>query len=210
MTKKRLKDWVLPTLGIFVALGSVFTYFLLTYIFNYEKDFTKDTYTTDVLIEESVTVNEEINKTIIKPFTSTKVAVSKYFYHSQDEQERQTNSLIKYQNIYMPNTGILYSSDEKFDILAVDDGKVTSVKKDEILGYIIEIEHANNVVTIYQSVSDVKVEEGSTIKQGDIIATSGPNSLENEKENCLHFEVYKDGKLLNPESVYNIETENIN
>lgn len=210
MTKKRLKDWVLPTLGIFVALGSVFTYFLLTYIFNYEKDFTKDTYTTDVLIEESVTVNEEINKTIIKPFTSTKVAVSKYFYHSQDEQDRQTNSLIKYQNIYMPNTGILYSSDEKFDILAVDDGKVTSVKKDEILGYIIEIEHTNNVVTIYQSVSDVKVEEGSTIKQGDIIATSGPNSLENEKENCLHFEVYKDGKLLNPESVYNIETENIN
>lgn len=210
MTKKRLKDWVLPTLGIFVALGSVFTYFLLTYIFNYEKDFTKDTYTTDVLIEESVTVNEEINKTIIKPFTSTKVAVSKYFYHSQDESERQTNSLIKYQNIYMPNTGILYSSDEKFDILAVDDGKVTSVKKDEILGYIIEIEHTNNVVTIYQSVSDVKVEEGATIKQGDIIASSGSNSLENEKENCLHFEVYKDGKLLNPESVYNIETENIN
>jgi stage II sporulation protein Q len=210
MTKKRLKDWVLPTLGIFVALGSVFTYFLLTYIFNYEKDFTKDTYTTDVLIEESVTVNEEINKTIIKPFTSTKVAVSKYFYHSQDESERQTNSLIKYQNIYMPNTGILYSSDEKFDILAVDDGKVTSVKKDEILGYIIEIEHTNNVITIYQSVSDVKVEEGATIKQGDIIASSGSNSLENEKENCLHFEVYKDGKLLNPESVYNIETENIN
>lgn len=210
MTKKRLKDWVLPTLGIFVALGSVFTYFLLTYIFNYEKDFTKDTYTTDVLIEESVTVNEEINKTIIKPFTSTKVAVSKYFYHSQDESERQTNSLIKYQNIYMPNTGILYSSDEKFDILAVDDGKVTSVKKDEILGFIIEIEHTNNVVTIYQSVSDVKVEEGATIKQGDIIASSGTNSLENEKENCLHFEVYKDGKLLNPESVYNIETENIN
>ena len=210
MTKKRLKDWVLPTLGIFVALGSVFTYFLLNYIFIYEKDFTKDTYTTDVLIEESVTVNEEINKTIIKPFTSTKVAVSKYFYHSQDESERQTNSLIKYQNIYMPNTGILYSSDEKFDILAVDDGKVTSVKKDEILGYIIEIEHTNNVITIYQSVSDVKVEEGATIKQGDIIASSGSNSLENEKENCLHFEVYKDGKLLNPESVYNIETENIN
>jgi stage II sporulation protein Q len=102
----------------------------------------------------------------------------------------------------MPNTGILYSSDEKFDILAVDDGKVTSVKKDEILGYIIEIEHTNNVITIYQSVSDVKVEEGATIKQGDIIASSGSNSLENEKENCLHFEVYKDGKLLNPESVY--------
>lgn len=210
MIKKRLKDWVLPTLGIFVALGSVFCYFLLTYIFNYEKDFTKDIYTTDVLIEDTITVNDEINQTIIKPFTSDKVFISKYFYHSQDDSERQTKSLIKYQNIYMPNTGILYSSEEKFDVLAVSDGKVTSVKEDEILGHIIEIEHSNNVITIYQSVSDVKVEEGSNIKQGDIIASSGSNSLENEKENCLHFEVYKSGKLLNPESVYNIATENIN
>ena len=64
--------------------------------------------------------------------------------------------------------------------------------------------------TIYQSVKDVKVTEGTLVKQGDILATSGPNKLENEKENCLHFEVYKDGNLLNPESIYNIEIENIN
>lgn len=210
MTKKRLKDWVIPTLGIFVALGSIFCYFLLSYIFNYEQDFTKKTYTTDALIEETVTVNEEINKTIIKPFTNENVAISKYFYHSKDDEEKQVNSLIKYQNIYMPNTGILYNSDEQFDIVAISNGKVTSVKEDEILGYIVEIEHDNNLVSIYQSVNNVTVTEGAIINQGDKIATSGPNSLENEKENCLHFEVYKDGKLLNPESIYNIEIENIN
>ena len=110
----------------------------------------------------------------------------------------------------MPNTGILYSSDEEFDVVAISNGKVTSVKEDEILGYIIEIEHDNNLVSIYQSVNNVTVTEGAIINQGDKIATSGPNSLENEKENCLHFEVYKDGKLLNPESIYNIEIENIN
>ena len=210
MTRKRLKDWVIPTLGIFVALGSVFCYFLLSYIFNYDQDFTKDTYTTKALIEESVIVNEEINTTISKPFTSEKVAISKYFYHSKDEEDRQINSLIKYQNIYMPNTGILYNSDEQFDIVAITDGKVTAVKEDEILGNIIEVEHNDNLISIYQSVKDVKVTEGTLVKQGDILATSGPNKLENEKENCLHFEVYKDGNLLNPESIYNIEIENIN
>lgn len=210
MTRKRLKDWVLPLLSVFVAIGAIFCYFLVSYILNYDNQFKNSIFTTDVLIEETVTVNEEINTTIIKPFTDEKVSISKYYYHSKDDNERQTNSLIKYQNIYMPNTGILYSSDEQFNVVAISDGTITSIKEDEILGYIIEIEHQNNLVTIYQSVSNVTLEEGTTVKQGDVIATSGPNSLENEKANCLHFEVYKDGSLLNPESIYNIEIENIN
>lgn len=210
MTRKRLKDWVLPLLSVFVAIGAIFCYFLLSYIFNYDNQFKNSIFTTDVLIEDTITVNEEINTTIIKPFKDEKVTISKYYYHSKDDNERQTNSLIKYQNIYMPNTGILYSSDEQFDVVAISDGTITSIKEDEILGYIIEIEHQNNLVTIYQSVSNVILEEGTVVKQGDVIATSGPNSLENEKANCLHFEVYKDGSLLNPESIYNIEIENIN
>lgn len=209
MIRKRLKDWVLPLLSVFVALGAIFCYFLLSYIFNYDKNFKEGIYTTDVLIEDTVTVNDEINTTIIKPFTSESVTISKYYYHSKDDNERQTKSLIKYQNIYMPNTGILYSSDEQFNVVAISDGTITSVKEDEILGYIVEIEHQNNLVSIYQSVSNVTLEEGTVVKQGDVIATSGPNSLENEKDNCLHFEVYKDGTLLNPESIYNIEIENI-
>lgn len=210
MIRKRLKDWVLPLLSVFVALGAIFCYFLLSYIFNYDKNFKEGIYTTDVLIEDTVTVNDEINTTIIKPFTSESVTISKYYYHSKDDNERQMKSLIKYQNIYMPNTGILYSSDEQFNVVAISDGTITSVKEDEILGYIVEIEHQNNLVSIYQSVSNVTLEEGTVVKQGDVIATSGPNSLENEKDNCLHFEVYKDETLLNPESIYNIEIENIN
>lgn len=209
MTKKRLKDWVLPAMGIFVALGSIFCYYLLTYLINYEENYT-NTFVTDSLIEETITVNDEMSHSIIKPFTSEKVQISKYYYQTTDDNEKQKNSLIKYQNIYMPNTGILYTSEENFDVISIADGKVTSIKEDEILGYIIEIEHTNNIVSIYQSVKDVVVVEGQEIYRGDKIAISGTNNLEDSSNNNLHFEVYKDGTLLNPETIYNIEIENIN
>ena len=72
MTRKRLKDWVLPLLSVFVAIGAIFCYFLLSYIFNYDNQFKNSIFTTDVLIEDTVTVNEEINSTIIKPFKELK------------------------------------------------------------------------------------------------------------------------------------------
>ena len=107
----------------------------------------------------------------------------------------------------MPNTGVLYSSDTEFEIVSILDGRVTSIKQDDILGNIIEIEHSNNIVTIYQSVKNVNVKIGDIVKQGDLIALSGPNKLENEKDNCLHFEVYKEGNLTNPEEFIETKTE---
>lgn len=199
MTKKRLKEWVIPTLGLIVLIGALLLYYLLSNLLNINL-VPEDTYFTNVLIDTNSTikVNNIIDQTIIKPYTSENVSISKYYYSKEDEETRQQQSLIKYNNIYMPNTGILYSSEEEFEIVSILDGKVSSIKTDDILGNIIEIEHNNNIVTIYQSVKDVKIKEGDTIKQGDIIALSGSNKLEDEKNNCLHFEVYKDGSLINP------------
>lgn len=202
MTKKRLKDWVIPTLLLFVLTGILLLYYLLSSI-SQASLVPSDTYFVDILLDHKTTteVNKEIQTEVIKPYKGENVTISKYYYNSKDDETRQQQSLIKYENIYMPNTGILYSSDKEFEILTILDGKVTLVKEDDILGSIIEIEHQNNIVTIYQSVKDVKVKQGDIIKQGDVIAMSGSNKLENEKENCLHFEVYKEGTLINPETI---------
>ena len=202
MTKKRLKDWVIPTLLLFVLTGILLLYYLLSSI-SQASLVPSDTYFVDILLDSKTTteVNKEIQTEVIKPYKGENVTISKYYYNSKDDETRQQQSLIKYENIYMPNTGILYSSDKEFEILTILDGKVTLVKEDDILGNIIEIEHQNNIVTIYQSVKDVKVKQGDIIKQGDVIAMSGSNKLENEKENCLHFEVYKEGTLINPETI---------
>ena len=207
MARKKLKEWVLPVLGVFVLIGSIFCYYLISNIINYSV--TEPSYVTDALVENTINVNEEIEVIeelkIIKPFDNSSVAISKYFYNKNDEESKQQSSLIRYENIYMPNTGVLYSADAEFNIIACLDGKVSSVKEDNILGNIIEIEHDNGLVTVYQSVKDVKVVAGSSVKQGDIIALSGANKLENEKENCLHFEVYQNGNLINPEEFYNLD-----
>lgn len=201
MIKKELKTWILPVLGLVVLFGAAFCYYLLYNLKNY--DLVGDqSYVTDVLVDKTIEVNKEIESTIIKPFDNNEVTISKNYYNSKDSKEKQQKSLIRYENIYMPNTGILYTSSKEFNVLAVLDGKVSSVKNDDILGYVIEIEHANNLVTIYQSVNNVKIKEGDTVKQGDIIATSGKNKLKEEKDNCLHFEVYKNGNLINPEEFY--------
>lgn len=206
MTKKRLKDWVIPTLALFLAGGTLFLYYMIGCILNDEL-VPEDIMFVNILKEkeETIEVQKEVTNTVVKPYTDESVTISKYFYSKEDDETRQQQSLIKYESIYMPNTGILYSSDKEFNVIAVLDGKVSSIKEDEILGNIIEVEHSNNIVTIYQSVKNVSVKIGDTVKQGDIIALSGSNKLENEKDNCLHFEVYQEGNLINPENFYNLD-----
>ena len=206
MTKRRLREWVIPTLGIFVVAGTLFLYYIIGSILN-DDLVPEDTLFVDILQEnnQTIEVQKEITLKAIKPFTGETVSISKYYYNKDDEESKQQQSLIKYANIYMPNTGILYSSDKEFNIIATLSGKITRVQEDEILGNIIEIEHTNNIVSIYQSVKGINVKEGDIVKQGDLLAKSGPNQLENEKENCLHFEVYKEGNLINPEDLYILE-----
>lgn len=209
MTKKRLKDWVIPTLALIVAIGVLVLYYMIGSILN-DNLVPEDTMFINILNkqEETVEVQKEVVTKAIKPYTDENVTISKYYYSKEDDSTRQQQSLIKYENIYMPNTGILYSSDKEFNIVATLDGKIASIKEDKILGNIIEIEHTNGIVTIYQSVKNVNVNIGDTVKQGDIVALSGPNKLENEKENCLHFEVYQNGNLINPENFYTLELSN--
>ena len=210
MTRKKLKDLVLPVLGLIVLLGILVFYYLMGNIIEYSA-VESPTMVTDPIVDNTIVVNNEVKEPIkvIKPFNSKDVTISKYYYKSEDSEEKQVKSLIKYNTIYMPNTGILYSSDKEFDVVSVLDGKVSSIKTDEILGNIIEVEHDKKIITIYQSVKDVKVKVGDPVKQGDVLAKSGSNKLDEEKENCLHFESYKNGSLINPEELYEYDINSL-
>ena len=146
---------------------------------------------------------------IIKPFESETVNVSRGFYNKDDSVEKQENSLILYQNTYMPNTGVLYKSDEEFEIVSVLDGTVIDIVADEIMGNIVTIKHSNNLTTVYQSLNEVDVLIGDLLKQGDVIGTSGSNKVVADSDYMLLFEVIKDGEYINPEDFYNMKLEEL-
>lgn len=201
MTKRRLKDWVIPVLSSFILIGGIFTYNLISKIINYSNP-NEEIPTVQMIDDNTVNVDNDITETPIKPFNKESVDIRKYYYQPKDENEKQIKSLIKYENIYMPNTGILYTSEEEFEILSILSGKVTNIKKDEILGNIIEIEHKNGLVTIYENVKDIKVSEGDEVNQGDVIAISENSNIDDNNQYSLHFEVYKDNSLVNPITLF--------
>lgn len=215
MKKRKLKGYVLPTVYVLViAVLFISVSFLGSAL---QKELQYQDLSTDVL-DDDVTpvIKEEETPTdvtteskIVKPFTSTSVGISKSYYDMTDDETTQANSLVYYEQTYLQNSGVLYSSDEVFDVLATYDGTVTNVSKDEILGNVVEITHNPNLKTVYYSLGEVTVKNGDVLKSGDIIGKSGDNLLEGEKDNSLLVEVYYNGNTIDPEDFYNMNIKDL-
>lgn len=121
------------------------------------------------------------------------------FYDINATEEEQVAAIIVYNNTYITNNGVNYSAYDgnNFNVLAALSGTVSKVENSAIRGYIIEIEH-EGFTTIYQSLSKVVVNVGDTVTQGNILGISGSNELDVESGNHVHFEIYQNGKHLNP------------
>jgi len=158
------------------------------------------------LIDDAVPViSTTKNKKIIMPYQDETVKIIKNFYDKDSDNITQENSLILYENTYMPNTGILYGSDNVFDVIAVLDGTIESVTTDDILGNIITIRHTNNLTTTYESLNNVDVIVGQAVNQGDIIGKSGTNKVDSSASSMMLFEVNFNGNNINPSKIYDKE-----
>ncbi len=83
------------------------------------------------------------------------------------------------------------------NVFAVDDGVVSTVRMlDNSYGYYIIISHGNGLSTLYGHNSKLLVEEGQTVRKGDVIALSG--STGNSTGPHCHFEVRLAGNRVNP------------
>ncbi len=68
-------------------------------------------------------------------------------------------------------------------------------------GYKIIIQHDNEYITVYKHCSSILKKERDTVFQGDLIALSG-NSGSNTTGPHLHFEIWKNGKPINPREIF--------
>ena len=65
-------------------------------------------------------------------------------------------------------------------------------------GHVLQIQHDNNLISIYKHNSSVLKKMGDKVKSGEAIAIIG-NSGENSKGPHLHFELWHNGLPINPE-----------
>lgn len=97
------------------------------------------------------------------------------------------------------HTGTDYKVAVGTQIKSAISGTVIEVKKSNVsLGNFVRIKNSD-IVTTYAHCSTIKVKEGDKVKQGDIIALSGNTGKSSGPH--LHFEVKKDGRLVNPEKL---------
>ena len=205
----RLKSWVVTGIYLLVAIAVGSSFILLNKVLN-EGVYSNETlsYVYRGLFDNvRPVVNYNADK-VIKPFDSETVEISKNFYDKDASSDVQEQSLIMYQNTYMPNTGILYKSSEEFDVINVLDGTVSDIVADEVMGNIVTVKHSNNLATVYQCLNEVNVLIGDLLKQGDVIGTSGSNKIESD-DNMLLFEVVYNGEYMNPENFYKMNIQEL-
>lgn len=217
MKKRKLKGYVLPAIYFVVLVVMVVSItFLSQSLLEKQKMNDEDYNYSKSVFEESENdpTNTEVDTTteikIVRPYTSDKVTVTKEFYNKDESVENQEKALIFYENTYMPNTGILYGSDEKFDVIAILNGTVKEIKEDEILGQMITIECDNKITAVYYTLGEIKVNEGDQITQNQVIATSGTSNIDSSKAESLLFETYIDGVLTNPNNLFDKSISEIN
>lgn len=212
MKRRKLKPFVVPAMyvvSIVMLLGSVY----LIEKFVSRSVFQSDEVEVDAVIDQEVeepldeSVSSDVpvistDTVISRPYINAGVKIVKNFYDYKGDAESQEGSIVYYGNTYMQNSGIDYGMDAEFEVVSILDGTVMEVVEDEIMGKTVKIKHTNDLISVYQSMGSVDVKVDDKVTQGMIIGKSGTSNISTELGNHLHFELYYQGSVVNPEVYY--------
>ena len=194
----KLKPFVFP----FLYCSLIFTlivglYFTSKIINNSMKESMEDvTYVSKIILEDVIPV-ADFQTVVGNPYLSDQVKIGRYYYNLEDDIDRQKESIIYYDNTYMPNTGIDYISDESFEVVAIIDGTIVDIKEDEMLGKIVELRHDDWIIT-YAGLQEISVQKGEKVSLGMKLGMSGTNKINESLGNHLHLEIIKGGENIDP------------
>lgn len=211
MKRRKLKKFVVPTMyvaSIAMLIGSVYVIERLVNNAVFENEgveeveevILNDDYNIDYGVNDVPVVSTEV--VISRPYTNGNVKIVKNYYDYQGDASGQENSIVYYGNTYMQNSGVDYGMDSEFEVVSILDGTVTEVIDDDIMGKTVKIKHSNDLISVYQSLGNVDVEKDSVVSQGMIIGKSGEANVSPELGSHLHFELYYQGEVVNPENYY--------
>jgi len=89
-------------------------------------------------------------------------------------------------------------------VKAVADGTVIFAEWTAETGYVIILEHPNNLLSVYKHNASLNKEQGEFVKAGEVISTAG-NTGELSTGPHLHFELWSDGYPINPTNFIDFE-----
>ena len=207
MKRRKLKTFVVPMLyllSIAMLIGGV--YVIENLITNQSLKSEGVSEVREVITDDEPVMNDvpviAQEPVISRPYTNGSVKIVKNYYDYQGEESVQEDSLIYYGNTYMQNSGIDYGLESEFEVVSILDGTVMEILEDEIMGKTVKIKHSNDLISVYQSLSSIDVKENDSVSQGMIIGKSGVSNVSQDLGNHLHFEIYYQGKVMNPENCY--------
>ena len=199
--KLKLRPYVIPS--IYVILITIFVISAMSTFEDVPEEQEDLKYVSNVILSNDTPVVATDEVVIIRPYNDPAVTIGKSFYDYKADEESQKNSIVYYENTYIQNSGIDYVKSEAFDVVSVLDGTVISVNHNDLLGNTIEIKHDNSIISVYQSLATITVKEGDAVLQGQVLGKTGVSKINEDLGNHLHFELFKEGQVLNPEEYYN-------
>lgn len=210
MKRRKLKPFVVPMMyvaSIAMLLGSVYCIEKLINNSVFQSDSVENV--EEVILDEEDTETNSSDVPVVstepiigRPYTNGSVKIVRNYYDYQADQESQEGAIVYYGNTYMQNSGVDYGMESEFEIVSILDGTVMEVIDDEIMGKTVKIKHSNDLISVYQSMGSVDVAENDTVTQGTIIGKSGEANVSPDLGNHLHFELYYQGAVVNPENYY--------
>jgi stage II sporulation protein Q len=202
MAKRNIKKILVPGIYIIAVIAFITSVILIEKVLMASSFKDDDSmYVIDLFDNDMPVVSSD--DVIIRPYNDKSVKLVKYFYDHKAAPEQQQKSLVYYEKTYMQNSGVDYSGDkEKFDVVSILNGTVINVMEDNTLGKIIEIRHDNDLISVYQCLSETLVKKDDVINQGSIIGKSGTCNISSDLKDHLHFELFHKGQVVNPENYY--------
>ncbi len=100
------------------------------------------------------------------------------------------------------HSGIDIEANMGTSIKAALAGEVTEVGSNPDYGKYVKIKHNDGISTLYGFCSILVAKVGQKVNQGDVIAKVG--NSEDEESSNLHFEIWKDNKLIDPGKLFEL------
>jgi murein DD-endopeptidase MepM/ murein hydrolase activator NlpD len=104
-----------------------------------------------------------------------------------------------FKNTWSEHYGVDFQAPTGTPIVSSGMGKVSKAVRDPVYGNLLVIDHGAGIQTRYAHASELLVAEGQNVRRGQLIGRVGSTGRATGPH--LHYEVLKDGKLIDPAKI---------